>query len=405
MLVTNSARLRSTTPARHLLVALVLVFATVAASPGAAAGPPTGSGARAGAPSPDELRACFAGRTPETCLDGLFRRYLATHSTAEALRLLTAYEAAHVDLRLGCHPIVHAIGRETFRIKGTIHDAFAACDGTCHSGCYHGAVERFLGGGTGGHVSQADLEAKAAEICRAPASRYMKFQCLHGLGHALLYFSGYQLDTALAVCESLQDPFAQRSCYGGVFMENVAAAAVEKRDVSRTDYHYPCNRLNPKYGPDCYRMQTSRMTEMGLWPGGLFVECAKAGRFRPNCVESIGRDLSIHVRGQDRQWAADLCARRPAGDRTACIRGAVYALIDHSWDLRYALPFCAALHAGEDRAYCLRTSARYVAANRDASAESIERECRQHFAEGRVCRTVAEDATRAARGAPPWPHR
>ena len=96
-------------------------------------------------PSPAALKECL-NKTDQTgkCLDGLFREFLQTHSTAEALELLRRYEDPYSELRLSCHPVVHAIGRETFRVKGTIHDSFAACDQTCHSGCYHGAVERFL---------------------------------------------------------------------------------------------------------------------------------------------------------------------------------------------------------------------------------------------------------------------
>lgn len=381
---------------RALLTALLASLTLLVTSSGFAAERPDRARASAKAPSPDELRACMTNAMRDACLDGLFRRYLATHTTSDALRLISDYEAAYTDMRVHCHPLVHAVGRETFRLRGTIHEAFAACDGTCHSGCYHGAVERFLGGSVGGHVSQADLERKANAVCSAPAPKYVRFQCLHGLGHALLYFSGYQLDTALGVCESFGDRFSQHACYGGVFMENITAAAFSRRDVSRTDYHYPCSRLDPKYRSDCYLMQTTRMGEMGLWTAGFFVECAKAGRFRNECMMSIGRDLSNDVREGDTEWAAGQCEWRPAGDRRACIRGAIYAVIDNSWDLRYALPFCAALHTGEDRAYCLRISARYVADNRDAPAEAIERDCRRYFPEGRLCRAVAEDASRFA---------
>ena len=80
------------------------------------------------------LKQCLQkGNERDSCLDAIFRDFLKTHSTSEALSLIQNYENSDADLRLACHPLVHAIGRETFRLKGNIHDAFGACDQTCHS--------------------------------------------------------------------------------------------------------------------------------------------------------------------------------------------------------------------------------------------------------------------------------
>jgi len=92
------------------------------------------------------------------------------------------------------------------------------------------------------------------------------------------------------------DPDLLGSLAGGVFMENVFNATLESRDLSPTDYHYPRNRLDPKYRSECYVMQTSRMSEMGLTTAEVFRECEKAGEFRESCMLSAGRDLSNDVR-------------------------------------------------------------------------------------------------------------
>ncbi|MBI2206885.1 MAG: hypothetical protein HYU41_23885 [Candidatus Rokubacteria bacterium] len=353
----------------------------------------------ADAPSPAGIRACQRTPRPDDCLDGLFRTYLAARSTADALRLVETYSAEHADLRMGCHPIVHAVGRETFRVRGSVHESFAACDGTCHSGCYHGVIERFLGPTSAGHVSHVDLERKAGDICRGDFEPFVKFQCVHGVGHALMFFTGYHLDHALGVCDRMGDRRTQRICYGGVFMENLTSATPEKRDVKGDDYHYPCSRLAPKYQPDCYLMQTSRMGEMGLWTNGMFVECARAGPFRSECATSIGRDLSNYVRGDGPEFVATQCQWRVAADRYACINGVVKAVIDNTWDLRYALPFCAALGHAEDRGHCLRTSVRYLVVNRKLTAADAIRQCRQHFPHGRTCAAVAVSTQAIGSGA------
>lgn len=208
--------------------------------------------------------------------------------------MIERFEAEDSELRRDCHPVVHAIGRETYRIKGNIHDSFLACDQTCHSGCYHGSVERFLRGDDiyaqiDKHPSTAELKQKASIACDPKVPYRYRFQCLHGLGHALMFFSRYQLSQSLTVCDVLPEDWSRNSCYGGVFMENVFNATRESRDLSPTDYHYPCNKLNAKYRSECYVMQTSRMTEMGLSTEAIFKECAQYLSQPARCVELAAR--------------------------------------------------------------------------------------------------------------------
>lgn len=201
-------------------------------------------------PSAGAIKSCLQVPGSASCLDNLFRQALNHHTTLEILQLIDRLETDDAELRRQCHPVVHAIGRETFRLKGNIHDSFSACDQTCHSGCYHGSVERFIRGDeiyiqTGKHPSQAELKQKANAACDPNAPLRLRFQCLHGLGHALMFFSNYDLDRALEACDALAGDWSRQSCYGGVFMENVVNATHERKNFSATDYHYPCNRVPP----------------------------------------------------------------------------------------------------------------------------------------------------------------
>jgi hypothetical protein len=341
-------------------------------------------------PSAEALKACFQTSRSAECLDELYREPLSRHSTLDALQQLQRLESVDLELRRDCHPIVHAIGRETFRLKGNIHDAFSACDQTCHSGCYHGAVERFLRGDdlyaqSGKHPSESELRQKAATACNPNAPSRLYFQCLHGLGHALMFFSRYQLRTSLEACDALPDSWSQSSCWGGVFMENVFNATPEKRDLSATDYHYPCNAVDLKYRSECYLMQTSRMSEMGLATPQLFKECDKAGEHAMPCTLSIGRDLSNEVRLGQTTTVATKCELVSGNRRTACIRGVIYALIDNTWDGRYALPFCMAFSAQADRSGCIKDSVQYLRATFAKSGAEIAQECERHFKDSRIC--------------------
>jgi hemoglobin len=329
------------------------------------------------------------------CLDRLVEEFLRGHSLAELLALVQKREASDPGFRLSCHVVVHAIGREAFRLKGTVHDALGACDQTCHSGCYHGVLERFLGaasghaGHHGGGVDPALLEARAAQACDPGVPRRLLFQCLHGLGHAVMFFSDYRLKTALGICDRLPDGWSQRSCYGGVFMENLFAAVPDKRDVNPSDFHYPCDAVEPKYRGECYLIQTWRMWEMGLTTEQLFEQCRTVVGFQTECAQSIGRDLSIDVRSGGPRPAAQKCESGQGDASRACIRGVVYALIDTTWDGRYALPFCGALRAEDDVRYCFDLGVRYLSQTFAKPAEEIRSECLTHLARPDGCLDAA----------------
>ncbi len=347
-----------------------------------------------GVPSPAQVKACLRPPGSAECLDKLFREMLKTHSTSQALELVQRFEKEDPELRRHCHPVVHAIGRETYRLKGTVHDSFTACDQTCHSGCYHGSVERFLRGDqiyaqADRHPTQAELKQKAATACDPKLQSPLRFQCLHGLGHALHYFSRYQLRLSLEACDALPEDWSRESCYGGVFMENVFSATPEARDLSPTDYHYPCNQLSAKYRSECYGMQTSRMVEMGLSTEQLFRECAKAQQYNAQCSLSVGRDLSNQVRVGDTESAARKCELAEGDSRQACVRGVAYALIDNTWDGRYALAFCNALAREQDQSHCLQESFQYMKDTFEKSPREMAEECSRYAENSPRCRELA----------------
>jgi hypothetical protein len=345
-------------------------------------------------PAAQAIKSCLNNIRGAECLDQLFGEALKQHSTLELMQLIGRLENEDPEIRRDCHPVVHAIGRETYRIKGNIHDSFSACDQTCHSGCYHGSVERFLRGEklyaeVGRHPSTAELKQKAALACDPKLPVRLRFQCLHGLGHALMFFSRYQLLPSLQACDALPEDWSRSSCYGGVFMENVFNATPESRDLSPIDYHYPCNKLAHQYRSECYVMQTSRMTELGLATERIFEECDRAGEYRRQCMLSVGRDLSNDVRLGNSRETAQKCQRVSGDSRLACMQGVVYALIDNTWDGRYALPFCATFTQPDDQNSCVRLSVEYLTDTFEKSPAEIAGECAKHLPQPAHCAELA----------------
>ena len=175
----------------------------------------------------------------------------------------------------------------------------------------------------------------------------------------------------------------------GVFMENVFNATPEIRDLSPTDYHSPCNKVADKYRPECYVMQTSRMIEMGLATDKIFQECDKAGEFHQQCMLSVGRDLSNDVRLGNNRATAQKCELVTGESRLACMRGVVYALIDNTWDGRYALPFCTTFSQEDDQNACMRASVQYLTNTFEKTPAEIAKECSAHLHQPVRCAELA----------------
>jgi len=386
----GNSRYRVLIDKSHLVLLGLLIFLAPSVIQAQEDGHSSRNKTESGLPSLTATKECLNEARSTECLDNLFREALKNHTTADVLQLIEGFEAEDPELRRDCHPVVHAIGRETFRLKGNIHDSFSACDQTCHSGCYHGSVERFLRGDdiySEGykHPSQAELKKKATAACDANTPLRLRYQCLHGLGHAILFFAAYQLQSSLDICDALSDDWSRSSCYGGVFMENVSNSANEKKNFSPTDYHAPCNQLADQYRRECYIMQTSRMMEMGLSTERMLQECANAGAYRVPCTQSIGRDLSNEARMGQPRGVAQKCELAQDDNRLACMRGAVYALVDNTWDGRYAMPFCAAFGSNSDSEDCFKLSIQYLRTVFEKPIEDIARDCSRHAANSPRC--------------------
>ena len=87
---------------------------------------------------------------------------------------------------------------------------------------------------------------KSQRLCSAPAvntEEFLLYQCVHGLGHGLMIYSGDDLPWSLRTCHKLLTDFDRVSCTGGVFMQNLDTTMGTSRYLSKTDPIYPCNAV------------------------------------------------------------------------------------------------------------------------------------------------------------------
>ncbi len=230
-----------------------------------------------------------------------------------------------------CHQEAHQIGRVAYSLHGAV--AFQKADASCGSGFYHGALEGFLT-----ERGTLNFAAEIDELCNRLETRFAQMQCHHGVGHGVMAYEGYDLPRALDMCGDLKQRQAQRSCYDGVFMENIVAAQGfgalrgHKPLWVNRDPHFPCNAISQE--PDiqfhCYQMQTSWMLSLTQDHEAVVRECLKArDDLRGVCFKSFGRDAAS-LSLQDRVTILKVCAKAPRGEARyydECIGGAVGAIV------------------------------------------------------------------------------
>jgi len=250
-----------------------------------------------------------------------------------------------------CHRIAHAIGAGSLtRFHGNVGEAFAKGSSACWSGYYHGILERAFQG-----VPNDKIGTVARRLCASASIRriaFIAYQCVHGLGHGLMIYTGYDLPLSLRICDQLATSWDQVSCSGGVFMENQSSSyGYRSRWLKRSQPLYPCTAVAERHKLYCYLMVTSQiLRDVGYSWTKTVAWCrrSESGWVR-TCFQSLGRDASGNTRG-DVAKIERICAL--AGDMAReCIRGAAADLASNDANGRRAARLCNASPVGM-RAYC-----------------------------------------------------
>src|SRR5574342_203254 len=223
----------------------------------------------------------------------------------------------------GCHSQAHDAGKVIFSKVKDISAALRICGESCYTGCMHGVLmEVFKGAGSGdeGHIDLEKVKPLLHEICvknSEMAESYGAGECAHGVGHALMFLSGYNIRLALNACAEFDDKKMEYYCADGSYMEYDVVRESADKDKS---LFYPCDTFD--YPATCMRTKVGlvgkKLDKVGL---DLVEECKKLdGKVRLGCFHGIGTAHSkMLARGLIR--IKDLCAGTP-DEQTACIEGA-----------------------------------------------------------------------------------
>lgn len=287
------------------------------------------------------------------CLEQAFGNLAYDDGPKAALDKLQELSDTNPLVRGDCHPIAHKIGAGgLLHYEGDVGKAFAAGNGTCGSGYYHGLLQWKLAG-----VSADKVASVASTACENPdikANAFNYYQCNHGLGHGLMLYTGLDLPAALNYCHQLTAPGTPVMCSGGVFMENQSSSfGLHSRWLSTKNLLYPCNsklvqRQDKLY---CYLLITSHILP---YVGGDWVKTADwCRRSEPGwvdiCFQSYGRDVAgAAVRNP--QQMKTLCSKAGSGEKE-CIFGAIRDVMNNNAQDPQGEAFCEIVKA-KYRGYC-----------------------------------------------------
>jgi hypothetical protein len=266
-----------------------------------------------------------------------------------------------------CHGFMHTVGREYAAEHGltlaTLMDSLPQTnDATCAAGFAHGLVT--------GVAPQIDLSdpAAAAEVCGDTDTRYQRYSCVHGFGHAFMRLSNEQLPAALALCGKLGKVGAD--CAQGVYHDYWFAVrgldATEAPDSAETDPRRLCADQ-----PDAYVRQCWYRAYIENRPPGAVDQ---ANDLDALCfgLEGLQREACVTaasvVGPADPQAQLVLCSGLRGPDATACIRGVkVQNYLEGDTDTYLALIRRCELFRGAARGFCDRWLGKVIAVVTDGA--------------------------------------
>jgi hypothetical protein len=320
------------------------------------------------------------------------REQRGTHFAMGALHRLIALDR---DVAFTGHDYAHMIGISTFKASGDFPTSFKSCTEILQSGCYHGVIQTYLMSFPA--VGAPEVQAACREWSSPDGDRWLRFQCVHGMGHGLTMFYDHDLPRALKGCDLLAEEWDQKSCYGGAFMENIVfatdpsmanmvmgkddakmdmpmdahgASAAKYKMIDRADPFFPCSALGDRYQADCWQMQPAVMLYEfdGDWTK-TFAACDKAPvAWRPECYQGLGTSISGGTI-QDHDDAIRLCSRGGARYQPWCYEGVVKNFIDVTAKSADGISFCKVVPGLANRLKCYQSVGEEIAVLRNSLDE------------------------------------
>jgi len=264
---------------------------------------------------------------------------LHTLGASEALANLREQIKSDNAVLRSCHALVHELGHEAYETYRDFAVALKYQDEICNSGYLHGVIES--------HFSKSgDIFSTMMSVCDAyPLGKYLSWECFHGVGHGVMYYTANDLPKSVALCEEYDLAFSRTTCINGVFMENFST---EQKD--HTSIHldpdnpfYPCSDQKSEHQADCYLYAPTYFLTLHKNDYlGALSWCKGAGAFMDECAHGVGAQ-AIKENINDPLSVEAICMGGEQDQREPCIDGLVGLYINHFGSLNEARGLCPQL--------------------------------------------------------------
>lgn len=256
-----------------------------------------------------------------------------------AIETLQAESEIDPKINSICHDLLHVIGRTAYKKYGGFEESVIYHQDFCNSGYIHGLFEVYF-------QTESDPLMEIGTLCqdRNILTRGIDiWQCEHGIGHGLMYFTQGDLDESIRLC---QDTLAEESavnCINGAYMEvfNTEILAHEPEFVDKDDPFATC-RLRDTRQNDCfiYTLVYFRGT-LGMSFSQIIEECKELdGSHRDSCAIGVGAELmkrNMHAPKEVIEVCTNSDRRR---DAQSCINGASSMAINQKASFKAGTDFC-----------------------------------------------------------------
>jgi hypothetical protein len=199
-------------------------------------------------------------------------------------------------LARSCHDLVHEVGREAYKKYGDFSEAMKYQDEVYNSGYLHGIIES--------HFSESTDPCVAMQtMCnKHPQDNFLSWQCYHGIGHGVMYYTANDLPRSLEMCDTFSSSFAQADCSNGMFMENFSAD--QKLHLSEflkeSDPFYPCAEQADRHKKNCYLPASTYFLSLHKddYAGALEWCHSAEDSFEEACAKGVGSQImKENIRG------------------------------------------------------------------------------------------------------------
>lgn len=236
-----------------------------------------------------------------------------------------------------CHDLMHDVGKEAIVQLKDFSKAVSFQDATCVSGYIHGVLQEYFS-------TTKDTQSAMKSVCQNhKRDDFFAWECYHGVGHGLMYFSGNNLPESIEKCSSYDASFARVACANGVYMENFTADEKIHPTVYRkaADPFYPCKEQKDEYKSGCYQNAPIYYLTLNKFNYDKALRwCSSAeADFRNICYSGVGSQAT-RKNMQNIKYVESVCARGNSQQKNWCISGIVSYYSGHYGSVEKAAKLC-----------------------------------------------------------------